>query len=503
MLKIQFAIDRGGTFTDIYAFYNNKIVVEKLLSVDLGNYTDGVAEGIRRILEKHHLTSNDIEWIRMGTTVATNAMLERGGVRTALAVTKGFKDILVINEQTRESLFDLNIKKRENLYEEVFEVDERLIYDNEDGSLHIEVPLDREQIKSDLQRLRSKGIISLAISLLHAYKEPTREQEIAQLAKEVGFEFISLSSDIAPSIKLVDRTQTTVLDAYLTPHIQNYIENFKKEFDGNLANIPLFFMQSHGGLINERFFKASKAILSGPAGGVVGLASMYEGVPLIGFDMGGTSSDVARFDGTFEVSYENKINNYWVKTPQLDILTVASGGGSRLFFDNKMFRVGPESSGASPGPVCYKKGGFLSITDANLVLGRVLPSYFPHIFGTNRDEPLGRIESIEAFEHFRDEINGHYLKEGLSPLSLEEVALGFIEVANDTMMKPILEVSTAKGFDIRTHHLVAFGGAGGQHAVAMARALGISRVRLHRYGGILSAFGLGRAEVIEIGRAHV
>ncbi len=495
---VSFSIDRGGTFTDIYAVYKNRVYIEKLLSKDPKNYKDAPSEGIRRILEKifsikiepGKIDPKYIKWIRMGTTVATNALLERKGAKTALLVTKGFKDILKIGYQNRKELFNLKIEKAPVLYKEVIEIDERVVI--EDGKLKIEKKPDEKETEKALLKLKERGIDSLAVLFLHSYRFDEHERIVKKIAQKVGFENISLSSEVIPSIKAVDRGDTTVIDAYLTPHILSYINDFQTNFIKPIEPKKLLFMQSFGGLCEAKEFRGANSLLSGPAGGIIGYAKSFKTKkPLIGFDMGGTSTDVSRFEKEFSISYENEIEGIRIKTPQLEILTTAAGGGSRLFYKNSLFIVGPESSGADPGPVCYKKGGFLSITDANLVLGRINPNFFPKIFGKNQNEPLGLNESLKAFEKLTKEIN----KDTGKNLSIEEVALGFVDVANEHMIKPIKEVSIQKGYDIREHILVPFGGAGGQHACSIARKLGIKEILIHRYAGILSAVGLNRAQI--------
>ncbi len=496
---MKFSIDRGGTFTDIYAEHEGRFYVEKLLSVDPDNYEDAPREGIRRLLERithetipPEVPTESIEWIRMGTTVATNALLEKKGARTALLITKGFRDLLRIGYQNRSDLFDLHIRKPESLYEKVIEIEERVLPNREGNGFEILKALDIEAAKRELRKLKAEGIEAVAILLLHAYQFFDHEERLAALAKEIGFEQVSVSHEVIPSLKAVIRGDTTVVDAYLTPHIRRYIRRFATGFQDGLQSKELLFMQSHGGLSPADDFRGSNAILSGPAGGVVGLSSLYSGKALVGFDMGGTSTDVSRYDGSLKLSFENDIAGTTVRSPQLDILTVAAGGGSRLFYRNGMFTVGPESSGAHPGPVCYKKGGYLSITDANAVLGRIVPAHFPHIFGQEENEPLDVEASRAAFEILAKEIN----RDREKPLSIEAIAYGYLKVANDTMAKPIVEVSISRGFELTSHALASFGGAGGQHACAIAGDLGISEVIIHRYAGILSAFGMGQADIV-------
>ncbi|CCQ92057.1 5-oxoprolinase [Nitrospina gracilis 3/211] len=520
--RFRFSIDRGGTFTDVYAEVPGEpgYRVVKLLSEDPDHYPDAPVEGIRRVLEevlrtplpKEGFDASSVEWVRMGTTVATNALLERKGAKTALIITKGFADALVIGKQNRPHLFQLAIPTPQPLYSAVLEIDERLRLlkpDEIDGTPHaircpsgdaVEVLATPEwgEVHDDLQRLKDKGIESLAVVLLHAYAYDAHEKKIEKLAREVGFGHVSVSSATMPRIKLVDRGQTTVVDAALTPHIRRYLEGFRRRFQNPKAD--LLFMQSDGGLVRADRFKGSNGILSGPAGGVVGYAATgfdpHHPQPLIGFDMGGTSTDVSRFDGLYDWVQETEIAGVHLMAPQLDIRTVAAGGGSRLFFQNGMLAVGPESSGAHPGPVCYRKGGHLSLTDANLLLGRLVPEFFPHIFGPNHDEPLDTDTARRAFESLAQNINAEQEKRGESPMSLEAIALGCVEVANETMARPIRELSIARGHDVRTHALSCFGGAGGQHACAIARSLGIRRILIHRFAGILSAYGLALADVV-------
>jgi len=518
----RFSIDRGGTFTDVYAEVPGTpgFKVVKLLSEDPANYDDAPREGIRRILaeylqvdDKGGIDASQIEWIRMGTTVATNALLERKGAPSALLITKGFGDILQIGNQDRPNLFDLKIIKPELLYREVIEVKERIrLLRPNDKSEHeiltgvtgedfaVLTKPDLEELKPQLEKLLKRGISSLAVVFLHAYACPQHEQAVEKLAVSLGFDQVSLSSQVIPMVKLVSRGDTTMVDAYLTPHIRTYLQSFKKGFAGNLEETQLQFMQSDGGLAPAEDFTGSRAILSGPAGGVVGYAmTTYNQAtkkPVIGFDMGGTSTDVSRYGGKYDLTFETQTAGVRIQAPQLDIRTVAAGGGSRLFFDNGMFVVGPESSGAHPGPVCYRKNGYLAVTDANLVLGRLQPEYFPKIFGADENQPLDFDESYRQMSKLTDIINSFYKERNRTPLSVEETALGFLEVANEVMVRPIREVSVMRGFDIKEHVLATFGGAGGQHACAIARSLGISSIFIHRFAGILSAYGIGLADTV-------
>lgn len=521
--KFRFAIDRGGTFTDIYAETPKGVRVMKLLSEDPDHYEDAPREGIRRILAealdcqiaKDAIPTDQLEWIRMGTTVATNALLERQGAPTVLVITRGFRDLLQIGNQSRPRIFDLRIEKPELLYEQVIEVDARVRLLAEDESvpegvrevrgrggerLAVLQALDQEAVREALEAAFEDGARACAVLCAHAYTFVDHEAQIGALAREVGFEQVSLSHLVMPAVKMVSRGDTTVVDAYLSPHIRRYIDNFKRGFVQQLDEVPLWFMRSDGGLTPADGFDGSKAILSGPAGGVVGCAQTAWQTckqPILGFDMGGTSTDVSRYAGEYELVHEAETAGVRIQAPQLHIATVAAGGGSKLSLRNGMFASGPESVGAHPGPVCYGKGGELAITDANLVLGRLLPDHFPKIFGPNADAPLDKAASIAAFERLTEEVNEERQRQNLEAMSLEEVALGFLEVANDTMVRPMRELSVMRGYDIAEHVLACFGGAGGQHACAVARMLGIGRIFIHQFAGILSAYGMGLADVVE------
>uniref|UniRef100_A0A8D0DB29 5-oxoprolinase, ATP-hydrolysing n=1 Tax=Sander lucioperca TaxID=283035 RepID=A0A8D0DB29_SANLU len=511
--KFDFAIDRGGTFTDVFArLPDGQERVLKLLSRDPQNYKDAPTEGIRRVLEKETgrafprdqpVDTSLIGWIRMGTTVATNALLEREGERTALLVTLGFKDLLHIGTQARPKLFDLEVAVPEVLYEEVIEVDERVVL-RQDGcqlarkdpkrstgdSLEVWRELDLERVEKDLRGVLSRGITSLAVLLLHSYTWSDHEKAVGALARRLGFTQVSLSSEVMPMVRAVPRGYTVCADAYLTPKIHQYLKGFTSGFKGGLKDVDVLFMQSDGGLTPMEQFCGSRAVLSGPAG------AKWKKKPVIGFDMGGTSTDVSRYAGQYEHVFEATTAGVTLQAPQLDINTVAAGGGSRLFFRSGMFVVGPESAGAHPGPACYRKGGPLTVTDANLALGRLLPSFFPKIFGPGENEPLSLEETMKHFHHLTREIN-LFLSSNQSQMSVEEVAMGFIRVANEAMCRPIRALTQAKGHDTSQHVLACFGGAGGQHACAIARALGMKTVFIHKYSGVLSAYGLALADVVE------
>ncbi|KAJ6790010.1 hypothetical protein PWT90_03799 [Aphanocladium album] len=545
---IRIAIDRGGTFTDCVGEHNGEEIIIKLLSEDPANYKDAPLEGIRRIMS--HFTGHDIprgqpldtsqiDSIRMGTTVATNALLERKGERIAMIVTKGFKDCLTIGNQSRPRIFDLAIRKPDVLYEQVVEVDERVTLEDyaedpertvteADTAAGTEAAQSKElvrglsgetvrvmkrpkheEIKSQLKQIYDQGIRSIAVCLMHGYTFPDHEAAIGKLAKEVGFTHISLSHELMPMIKLVPRATSVCADAYLTPTIKKYIDGFQSGFAGGLGTRSVQetngprgarceFMQSDGGLVDVEKFTGLKAILSGPAGGVVGYAiTSYDEntkTPVIGFDMGGTSTDVSRYgEGRYEHVFETTTAGVTIQSPQLDINTVAAGGGSRLFFRNGLFVVGPESAGAHPGPACYRKGGPATVTDANLYLGRLLPEFFPKIFGKNEDEGLDVEASRKVLQELADQVN----RETGKTMTADEVAYGFLTVANEAMTRPIRSITEAKGHDSSKHRLATFGGAGGQHAVAIAESLGISQILVHRYSSVLSAYGMALADVVD------
>lgn len=522
-------------------------MVIKLLSEDPSNYEDAPLEGIRRLMSRflnieiprgEPLDTSKIESIRMGTTVATNALLERKGEKIAMVVTKGFKDCLEIGNQSRPKIFDLNIRRPDVLYERVVEIDERVTLedyaedpkrnttktearDKNSGIQDIVRGLSSEAvrvlqrpeektIRKQLQEVYDHDIKSIAVCLMHGYTFPDHEALVGRLAKEIGFKHVSLSHELMPMIKLVPRATSACADAYLTPAIKKYISGFSKGFEGGLGTESIKnakgakgarceFMQSDGGLVDVDQFSGLRAILSGPAGGVVGYAlTSYDPetkIPVIGFDMGGTSTDVSRYgSGRYEHVFETTTAGVTIQSPQLDINTVAAGGGSRLFFRNGLFVVGPESAGAHPGPACYRKGGPLTVTDANLFLGRLLPDFFPKIFGKNEDEGLDPSASEKLFKELADQINSEIGDKNITP---DEIAYGFIKIANETMTRPIRSLTEAKGHDTSKHRLATFGGAGGQHAVAIAENLGIKQILVHRYSSVLSAYGMALADVVD------
>ncbi|KAH8689335.1 Hydantoinase B/oxoprolinase-domain-containing protein [Talaromyces proteolyticus] len=520
--KVTISIDRGGTFTDVHAIVPGRPdIVLKLLSVDPANYSDAPTEGIRRVLE--HVTGeaiprgrslrlDSIGCLRMGTTVATNALLERKGSRSALLVTKGFRDLLRIGNQARPDIFDLSARRPGVLFEDVVEVNERVVpsHPRSDAAAlssyraimgttgetyHVLQELDMQSVTTELRRLKGEGFESVAVALVNSFACPEHERSIGEIASQLGLS-VALSSSLQPMIKVVPRGMSATADAYLTPVIKTYIDNISSSFEGGLGGshgCRIEFMQSDGGLVDFRDFSGLRAILSGPAAGVVGFSATswdhQDKVPIIGFDMGGTSTDVSRFDGHFDHTFSSSISGISIQAPQLDINTVAAGGGSIISWKNGLFMVGPESASAHPGPACYRKGGPLTVTDANLFLGRLLPEYFPKIFGPNEDQPLDREITRKLFTELAEKINADQSVR----YTPEEVALGFIKVADESMTRPIRNLTEARGFEISKHNLASFGGAGGQHACNVAASLGISRIIIHRYSSILSAFGLALA----------
>ncbi|BGO95041.1 hypothetical protein NBRC10512_006494 [Rhodotorula toruloides] len=547
--SIQVAIDRGGTFGGTYRTSSwpledgeRKEIIFKLLSVDPSHYADAPTEACRRVLELAtgtkiprgvKLETAKFDYIRLSTTVATNALLERKGAPHVFVTTKGFRDLLRIGNQSRPNIFALNVRRAEVLYESVLEVDERvtlhgytydpdfeknapkfddagkLISDHEGEfvrgvsgeAVQILRKPDLAKVRSDLQAIYDRGVRSVAICFVHSFTFPDHENLVADICRDIGFPQISVSSALSPQIKAVPRATSASVDAYLNPVLKDYLRGFFKGFESSLADgtsgARVEFMTSEGTLVDVAHFSGLRSILSGPAGGVVGysLTSWDEkepgNRPLVALDVGGTSSDVSRFDGRFEKTYETTTAGVSIQCPQLDINTVAAGGGSCLTFRNGLFRTGPESAGAHPGPACYRKGGPLAITDANLVLGRLVPEIFPRIFGPSEDQPISREDSVKAFEELRREINAYNVEHGNGKeMTLDEVAFGFIKVANETMARPIRALTESRGLSTSKHILAAFGGAGGQHACELARTLGINTILIHRYSSILSAYGM-------------
>ena len=481
----QFWVDRGGTFTDIVARCpNGSIVTRKLLSENPEQYSDAAIQGIRDLLGiKSHepVPADQIDAIKMGTTVATNALLERKGDRTLLVTTKGFADALRIGYQNRPSLFELNITLPELLHEQVIEVDERV-----DAQGQCLIALDERVARQAMAAAFESGFRSVAILLMHGYRYTQHEQLLKNLAQAIGFTQISVSHEVSPLMKLIGRGDTTVLDAYLSPVLRRYVDR--------VANVTqetrLMFMQSNGGLTDAFNFQGKDAILSGPAGGVVGMVKTAEAAGftrLIGFDMGGTSTDVSHYAGELERALETQLSGVRIRAPMMRIHTVAAGGGSILNFDGSRYRVGPESAGANPGPACYRRGGPLTVTDCNVMLGKIHPTYFPKVFGPDADQPLDADAVRKKFVQMTGRIG-----DGRSP---EQVAAGFLTIAIENMANAIKEISVQRGYDVTEYALCCFGGAGGQHACLVADALGIETVFIHPLAGVLSAYGMGLADV--------
>ncbi|MFJ3794001.1 hydantoinase B/oxoprolinase family protein [Kitasatospora sp. NPDC090091] len=488
----QFWVDRGGTFTDVVGLRpDGRLVTHKLLSVDRRRYRDAAVAGIRHLMglaPGEPLTVADIEAVRMGTTVATNALLERAGERTVLVVTRGFGDALRIGYQDRPYIFARRIVLPEPLYEAVIEVDERI---TADGT--VLRPPDLDALGARLRTAYDRGIRSVAVALLHSHLHPVHERVIGELARGIGFPQVSLSSEVSPLMRLVPRGDTTVVDAYLTPVLRRYVDEVANELRG----VRLMFMQSNGGLAEAGHFRGKDAILSGPAGGIVGMARMSELAGhdrVIGFDMGGTSTDVSHYAGAYERVVSTQVAGVRLTAPMLAIHTVAAGGGSVLHFDGARYRVGPDSAGADPGPLSYRAGGPLTVTDANLVLGRIQPGSFPKVFGPSGDLSLDQEAVRQAFRVLAADISGRTGDDR----TLEQVAEGFLRIAVDNIANAVKRVSVQRGHDITRYALTTFGGAGGQHACAVADALGIRTVLVPPAAGLLSALGIGLADAIVI-----
>ena len=485
----QFWIDRGGTFTDVVGRApDGTLHTHKLLSENPEAYADAALQGIRDLLDLSDgapVPESAIDAVKMGTTVATNALLERKGDRTLLVVTEGFRDQLRIAYQARPRLFDMQITLPEMLYERVEEVRERI-----DARDHVLTPLDLDDLRPRLQAAFDDGIRSIAIVLMHAYRVPDHELRIAALAREIGFTQISTSHDTSPMIKFVGRGDTTVADAYLSPILRRYIDRIA----GALGGVNLQFMQSNGGLKGASLFQGKDAILSGPAGGIVGAVRTAEQAgfdKVITFDMGGTSTDVAHYENAYERVFETVVAGVRMQAPMLLIHTVAAGGGSLCQFDGARFRVGPESAGANPGPACYRRGGPLAVTDCNVMLGKLQPDFFPHVFGPNQDAPLDAAAVRVKFSAMADEVAA---ATGIRRTP-EELADGFLRIAVENMANAIKKISVQRGYDVTDYALQCFGGAGGQHACLIADVLGMNTVLVHPFAGVLSAYGMGLADV--------
>ncbi len=482
----QFWIDRGGTFTDVVARRpDGRLLTHKLLSDNPERYSDAALAGIREILDVRvgqAIPVHLLEAVKMGTTVATNALLERKGERSALFITRGFRDALRIAYQNRPRLFDRQIVLPEMLYSKVVEIEERIGARGE-----IVLALDERRAEADLLKAYEEGFRSIAIVFMHAYRFPDHEARVAELAERIGFTQISVSHRVSPLMKLVGRGDTTVVDAYLSPILRRYVDRLA----GELRGVRLLFMQSNGGLTDARRFQGKDAILSGPAGGIVGavrtsLAAGFERI--IGFDMGGTSTDVSHYAGEFEREFETRVAGVRMRAPMMSIHTVAAGGGSILHFDGSRYRVGPDSAGANPGPASYRRGGPLTVTDANVMLGKIQPDFFPRVFGPSGDEPLDCAVVTELFSALTEKI--------ADGRSAEQVAEGFVQIAVGNMANAIKHISVQRGHDITQYTLCCFGGAAGQHACLVADALAMTRVFIHPHAGVLSAYGMGLADQV-------
>jgi 5-oxoprolinase (ATP-hydrolysing) len=512
-MRWEFWIDRGGTFTDVVARRpDGTLAVHKLLSENPGRYADPAVAGIRHLLSVppgQPIPAERISVVRLGTTVATNALLERKGEPTVLVITAGFADALRIAYQDRPQIFALEIVRPEMVYSRVIEAAERVGAHGE-----IIVPLDTEAVARDLRAAYDEGFRSVAVVCMHGYRYPAHEARIGDLARRIGFTQVSESHATSPLMKLVSRGDTTLVDAYLSPIIARYVD----QVSGELGGVQVQFMQSNGGLTDAHLFRGKDAILSGPAGGIVGMARTAQAAgfgKVIGFDMGGTSTDVSHYAGEFERRYETQVAGVRVRAPMLSIHTVAAGGGSVLEFDGSRYRVGPGSAGADPGPAAYRRGGPLTVTDANIMLGRIQPAHFPAVFGEGGDQPLDAGIVGEKFAALAREIGeatagasgtGHPAGPagpggaraggaGRHAPAPERVAAGFLEIAVANMANAIKKISVQRGYDVTQYVLATFGGAGGQHACAVADALGISQVLIHPLAGVLSAYGMGLADV--------
>ena len=486
----EFWIDRGGTFTDIVARRpDGQLVARKLLSDNPAAYADAAVAGIRQLLglgPADPIPGEKIGSVRLGTTVATNALLERKGEPTVLVITRGFADALRIAYQNRPRIFDRRILLPEVLYHRVIEADERITAHGE-----VLTPLDEDAIARKLSQAREDGFNAAAVVCMHGYRYPGHEKRIGDIARAAGFAQVSESHRTSPLMKLVSRGDTTVVDAYLSPILHRYVTQVARELQG----VRLLFMQSNGGLTDAASFRGKDSILSGPAGGIVGMARTAAEAGftrVIGFDMGGTSTDVSHFAGEFEREYETQVAGVRMRAPMLSIHTVAAGGGSVLHFDGSRYRAGPDSAGADPGPACYRRGGPLTVTDANVLLGRIQPDHFPNVFGACGDQPLDADITKAKFT----ELSNRIAQATGDTRGPEEVAAGFVEIAVANMANAIKKISVQRGYDVTEYLLNVFGGAGGQHACAVADALGMTRVLIHPLAGVLSAYGIGLADII-------
>jgi len=493
----RFWIDRGGTFTDIVARSpRGKILSRKFLSDNPGQYKDAAIHGIREILELSEgdpIPAGKIAEVRMGTTVATNALLERKGEPTLLVITRGFADALKIGDQRRPDIFKLHIRRPEVLYQRVIEIDERLAADG------IELkPVDDAEVETRLRRAHADGLRAVAIVLLHSYLNPAHELRVAAIARAVGFEQVSVSSEVSRKIRLLNRGDTTTVDAYLSPVLDRYINQVSSE----LGDVRLRFMQSTGGLADATHFRGKDAVLSGPAGGVIGAVQTaveagYDRI--IGFDMGGTSTDVCHFQGEYERTETASIAGARIRVPMMSIHTVAAGGGSIVNFDGVRLRVGPESAGAVPGPAAYRRGGPLTVTDCNIQLGKIQVDHFPKVFGKNANQPLDAKIVADKFHSLVEKVNSA-TDSGYSP---EQLALGCVDIAVQNMADAIRKISIEQGYDVSRYTLACFGGAGGQHACQVADALGMKQIYIHPLAGVLSAYGIGQATLSSVNERGV
>jgi 5-oxoprolinase (ATP-hydrolysing) len=486
--KWQFWVDRGGTFTDIVAKApNGSLHTKKLLSDNPEAYEDAALQGIREFLglgKTDRIPSEKIQAVKMGTTVATNALLEKKGIATVLAVTQGLEDIIEIGYQARPDTFALEIKKPDLVYSSVVGINERVL-----DSGHVEIDLDLNAARVSLQKAYDEGFRSIAIVLMHAYKYPEHEKLLASLARDIGFTQVSASHEVSPLAKIVSRGETTLVDAYLTPILMRYVDRIASSINADEPG-KLLFMQSSGGLVDAKKFRGRNSILSGPAGGYVGAVhtAIIAGFDkIIGFDMGGTSTDVSHYAGEFEKSYETAVAGVRLRAPMMKIHTVAAGGGSLLAYKDNRFRVGPDSAGANPGPVCYRRGGKLAVTDINVCLGKIQPDYFPAIFGPHQDQPLDRGAALDAFKQIAEQVG--------DGRSAEDVAEGFLGIAIEHMAQAIKKISVSRGYNVKEYTLNCFGGAGGQHACLVAERLGMTTIFIHPLSGVLSAYGMGLADI--------
>lgn len=493
----QFWVDRGGTFTDIVALTpDQQVLTYKLLSENPDHYADAAVEGIQRLQARHPDLPTDISSVRMGTTVATNALLERKGEPTVLLISKGLRDQLDIGYQTRPDIFATHIDLPDPLYDRVYEVPERV---RADGT--VDYALDEEATLVQLQEAYDQGFRCVAVVLMHAYRHPAHEKRIREIAQHIGFTQISLSHEVSPLVKIVPRGQTTVADAYLSPILRRYVNQVAGALSAS-QTVDLEFMQSNGGLAKADLFQGRDAILSGPAGGVVGMVRTAEADGfdrIVGFDMGGTSTDVSHYAGTLERETETVVNGVRLRVPMMNIHTVAAGGGSIVRFADGRLQVGPESAGAYPGPACYRNGGPLTVTDCNLLLGRVNPDFFPSVFGPQQNQPLDLKTVQDKFAALSAQVADATGQAWTS----EQLAEGFLNIAVENMAAAVKKISVQRGYDVQDYVLSAFGGAGGQHACAVAAALGISKVYLHPMAGVLSAYGIGIADQRWLGEEAV